>query len=50
VRSGFFCAQPAMEALGAKGGAVRASCYLYNTVEEIRRFGEVLQEIKSLYD
>jgi cysteine desulfurase/selenocysteine lyase len=49
VRSGFFCAQPAMEALGAKGGAVRASCYIYNTPEEVKKFGQALQKLKSLY-
>lgn len=49
LRSGFFCAQPAMEAMGAKEGAVRASCYVYNTTEELEKFGEVLQNIKSLY-
>ncbi|MBI5047159.1 aminotransferase class V-fold PLP-dependent enzyme [Candidatus Micrarchaeota archaeon] len=50
VRSGFFCAQPGMEALGAKDGAVRASCYLYNTVDEVKRFGDALQKIGKLYD
>ncbi len=49
VRSGFFCAQPAMEAIGAKNGAVRVSCYIYNTEDEIKRFGQVLQKIKELY-
>jgi cysteine desulfurase/selenocysteine lyase len=50
VRSGFFCAQPAMEAMGAKGGAVRASAYVYNTLEDVRRFGEALMKAKSLYE
>lgn len=49
VRSGFFCAQPGIEALGAKDGAVRASGYVYNTVDELKRFGEALQSIKGLY-
>lgn len=49
VRSGFFCAQPAMEALGAKDGAVRASCYVYNTIDEVNKFGEALQKLKGLY-
>jgi len=49
LRSGFFCAQPAMEAMGAKDGAVRASCYIYNTEEDIKKFGESLQKIKVLY-
>ena len=49
VRSGFFCAQPAMEAIGAKDGAVRASCYIYNTKEEIRKFSQALTKLKALY-
>ncbi len=49
VRSGYFCAQPAMEALGAKDGAVRASLYIYNTLDEVRQFGEALQKIAMLY-
>jgi len=49
VRSGFFCAQPAIETLGAKEGAVRASCYIYNTEEDIKKFGDVLQKLKALY-
>ena len=50
VRSGFFCAQPAIEAMGAKDGAVRASAYVYNTPEDIQRFGEALAKTKALYD
>ncbi len=49
VRSGFFCAQPAMEALGAKNGAVRASAYVYNNEADVRRLGESLQRIAKLY-
>jgi cysteine desulfurase/selenocysteine lyase len=49
VRSGFFCAQPAMEKMGAPAGAVRASGYVYNTLEEIKRFGDVLRKIAQLY-
>jgi cysteine desulfurase/selenocysteine lyase len=49
MRSGFFCAQPAMEAMGAKDGAVRASCYIYNTIEEIKRFREKLEQVSMLY-
>ncbi len=49
VRSGFFCAQPAMEAMGAKGGAVRASCYIYNTPEDVKRLGDALKKIAALY-
>ncbi|MBI3588782.1 aminotransferase class V-fold PLP-dependent enzyme [Candidatus Micrarchaeota archaeon] len=49
VRSGFFCAQPGLEALGARQGAVRASCYVYNSEQEVKRLGEALQEIGKLY-
>lgn len=49
VRSGFFCAQPAIEAMGAKDGAVRASCYIYNTPEDVKRLGDALKKISALY-
>ncbi|MFH0737607.1 MAG: cysteine desulfurase [Candidatus Micrarchaeota archaeon] len=49
LRSGFFCAQPAMEALGAKDGAIRVSGYVYNSIEDIKRFGESLGKISVLY-
>lgn len=49
VRSGFFCAQPGMEAMGAKNGAVRASCYIYNNEEDIKKFSESMEKIKMLY-
>ena len=49
VRSGVFCAEPAMNALGAPRGAVRASLYLYNTDEEVRVFVETLKKIASAY-
>lgn len=49
VRSGFFCAQPAMEAMGAKDGAVRASGYVYNSSEDIKKFGEALAAVAGLY-
>lgn len=49
VRSGFFCAQPAMEALGANEGAARASAYIYNGVEDIEKLGDALEKIKKLY-
>jgi len=49
LRSGVFCAQPGMEAIGApKEGAVRASLYLYNTEEEVRIFSETMQKIARL--
>lgn len=48
LRSGVFCAQPAMESLGAKEGAVRASLYIYNTEAEIEAFRETLGKIAKL--
>lgn len=48
LRSGTFCAQPAMESLGAPNGAVRASLYLYNTEKEIETFRETLAKIAKL--
>ncbi|MDE1798629.1 MAG: aminotransferase class V-fold PLP-dependent enzyme [Candidatus Micrarchaeota archaeon] len=48
VRSGYFCAQPACEFLGAKEGAARASLYLYNTGEEVEKFAKALEQIKQL--
>lgn len=49
VRSGFFCAQPALSALGSKEGAVRVSAYIYNNIEEIRKFAEKLEKISAIY-
>jgi len=48
LRSGLFCAQPAMEHMGAPKGAVRASLYLYNTKDEIRIFKETMEKIAKL--
>lgn len=48
LRSGVFCAQPAMETLGAPQGAVRASLYIYNTEEEVRIFADTLSKIAKL--
>jgi hypothetical protein len=45
---GVFCAQPAMELLGAPNGAVRASLYLYNTTAEIQTFRDTLDKIAKL--
>ncbi len=45
VRSGFHCAQPLHEALALTSSA-RASFYVYNTLEEIDRFTDVLKEIE----
>ncbi len=44
VRAGGHCAQPLARHLGV-GGTVRASPYIYNTVEEIDRFLEVLEAV-----
>jgi selenocysteine lyase/cysteine desulfurase len=49
VRSGFFCAQPAMEAMGAHDGAVRVSGYVYNTLDDVKMFGEALGKLRALY-
>ncbi len=48
LRSGLFCAQPAMESLGAPQGAARASLYVYNTEKEIETFKETLGKIAKL--
>ncbi|MEM1684492.1 MAG: cysteine desulfurase [Nanopusillaceae archaeon] len=47
VRSGYHCAHPLMKYLKLfeKGGTVRASLYLYNTIEEIDRFFEILRKL-----
>ncbi|HXX88309.1 MAG TPA: cysteine desulfurase [Candidatus Acidoferrum sp.] len=45
VRSGFHCAQPLHETFGLSS-SVRASFYVYNTLEEIDQFTKVLKEIE----
>jgi len=45
VRSGFHCAHPLFDELGIAQGALRASAYLYNEVEEIQRFCSALREL-----
>jgi len=47
VRTGGHCAHPLHYRLGIKG-TVRASYYIYNTVEEVDRFIEVLKTIVKL--
>jgi cysteine desulfurase family protein (TIGR01976 family) len=49
VRDGHMYSPRLMQRLGLKTetGAVRASLVHYNTVEEVRRFGEVLREIRA---
>lgn len=49
VRSGMHCAHPLHHRLGLKG-SVRASYYIYNTVEEIDYFIEVLKNIIKIKD
>lgn len=48
VRSGYHCAQPLHEELGIPQ-TVRASFYIYNTVEEINRLTEAVAEISEIY-
>jgi len=45
VRSGFHCAHPLFDKLDFPRGALRASAYLYNTVEEVERFVSKLGEL-----
>ncbi|MCF6191992.1 MAG: aminotransferase class V-fold PLP-dependent enzyme [Candidatus Hydrothermae bacterium] len=47
VRSGHHCAQPLLERLGA-GNTVRASFYLYNTREDVDRWIEALQRVRTI--
>ncbi|MCL2868091.1 MAG: cysteine desulfurase [Candidatus Bathyarchaeota archaeon] len=47
IRSGYHCAQPLHQIFQLQSSA-RASFYLYNTIEEINRFIEVLKEIQTL--
>jgi cysteine desulfurase/selenocysteine lyase len=48
VRSGYHCAQPLHEELGINQ-TVRASFYIYNTVDEIRSLTNALAEIAASY-
>jgi cysteine desulfurase/selenocysteine lyase len=47
VRSGHHCAQPLVNKLGAVATA-RVSLYLYNTLEEIDRLADALEEAKRI--
>ncbi|MEE8441874.1 MAG: cysteine desulfurase [Spirochaetia bacterium] len=48
VRTGFHCAQPMMQFLGVPG-TVRASFYLYNTIEEIDRLVAALHKTLEIF-
>ncbi|RZN41114.1 MAG: cysteine desulfurase [Methanophagales archaeon ANME-1-THS] len=48
VRSGHHCCMPLMSYLGLEAGTVRASLYLYNTLEEIDLFLETIEEIAKV--
>jgi cysteine desulfurase/selenocysteine lyase len=47
IRSGYHCAQPLHQIFKLQSSA-RASFYLYNNIEEINRFLEVLKELQTL--
>lgn len=47
LRSGFHCAIPFVQAIGAKEGTIRASVAFYNTIEEAERFIEITSEVIS---
>jgi len=48
VRAGHHCAMPLHERLGVSATA-RASFYLYNTLEEVDRLGETLEQVKRVF-
>lgn len=45
VRTGLHCAHPLHRRLGADDGTVRASFYIYNTLDEVDRLAEVMAAI-----
>lgn len=45
VRSGYHCAHPLMDSLSLSMGTLRASAYIYNTLEEINIFGNALKSL-----
>lgn len=49
VRAGHHCAQPLMDILGVSG-TVRASLYIYNTLEDIDRLFEGIEEVKKVFN
>ena len=48
VRAGHHCAMPLHKRLGITATA-RASFYLYNTLEEVERLGEALEQVKRVF-
>jgi cysteine desulfurase/selenocysteine lyase len=46
VRSGYHCAQPLHQIFNLQSSA-RASFYIYNTLEEVDRFVEILREVEQ---
>ena len=50
VRSGHHCALPLHKTLGADNGTVRASFYLYNTIEEVEFFIDKIKDLCSRFD
>ena len=48
VRAGHHCAMPLHERLGV-GATTRASFYAYNTLEEVDRLGQALQQTKRVF-
>lgn len=48
VRSGDHCCIPLMKHLGLENGTVRASLYLYNTLEEVDLLIETIEEIARM--
>ncbi len=48
IRSGFHCAEPLHEIIGASSGSARASFYIYNTISEIDVFINKLKEIEAI--
>jgi cysteine desulfurase / selenocysteine lyase len=48
VRAGHHCTQPLMRRLGVPA-TTRASCYLYNTVDELDRLADALEKARKIF-
>jgi cysteine desulfurase/selenocysteine lyase len=48
VRAGHHCCQPLMRRLGVPA-TTRASCYLYNTTDEIDRLADALETARRIF-